>query len=273
MSLAAALVALCVVATAVGIAAWVRPAARRLSGAADLLGLACLLLGLAAWIARWITAGHLPLFGTYESALSLAVAMLLAGAVCRAAPIRIWPVACGVTAVVVAHGMGFDPTAYPLTISEQSWWVDLHAVMAWSAFGALLANAGLAARRLVVRTGEPARLDRALAFSLSLGFLLHTGMLVTGSFYKFLLFGRVWSFDPIETLGFAAWIAYGTLLHMQLFAGWEGRRLARWCVGLFVLLVVSYRGIVYFPAWSTYHIFDMDLRMHVTGSESWEGDR
>ncbi|NIP15989.1 MAG: hypothetical protein GWN02_07605, partial [Gemmatimonadetes bacterium] len=72
-----------------------------------------------------------------------------------------------------------------------------------------------------------------------------------------------WSFDPIETLGFVAWMAYGTLLHLHLMAGWEGRRLASWCAALFVLLTVSYRAIVYFPPSSTYHIFDMDLRIHV----------
>ena len=54
---------------------------------------------------------------------------------------------------------------------------------------------------------------------------------------------------------------------MHLFAGWNGRRLAGWCVFTFVILIVSYRGIVYFPSWATYHIFDMDLRMHVTGKE------
>ena len=89
-------------------------------------------------------------------------------------------------------------------------------------------------------------------------------MMASGSLYKFLLFGTLWSFDPIETMGFVAWIGYGALLHMQLFARWSGIRLARWCVALFVLLVVSYRGIVHFPSWSTYHIFDMDLRMHLT---------
>jgi ABC-type transport system involved in cytochrome c biogenesis permease subunit len=92
-------------------------------------------------------------------------------------------------------------------------------------------------------------------------------MLASGSFYKFLLFGRAWSFDPVETLGLVAWVSYGTLLHLYLFSGWEGRRLAAWCLALFVLLTVTYRGIVYFPSWSTYHIFDMDLRLHVVGAE------
>jgi len=270
-SLATALVAACVIASVLGFLGWFRPGARHLGRMADALGAVCLVLGLVTWGVRWSTAGHLPLFGTYESSLSLAVAVLLGGLLARIrsiGPAGLWPVATGTAAALVAHGLRFDPTPYALTISERSWVVDVHAVLAWAAFGGLAVNAGVALRRLVGRTANEARLDRLLAFSLSLGFVLHTGMMVSGSIYKFLLFGVVWSFDPIETLGLVAWISYGTLLHMHLFAGWEGRRLARWCVALFVLLVISYRGIVYFPAWSTYHIFDMDLRIHLTGPET-----
>ena len=180
----------------------------------------------------------------------------------------VWPVAGAVAAATVAHGRLFSPEAYPLTISERSWVVDIHAFVAWAAFGCLAVNAGLALHRVVVRKPSGPWADRALAGSLSLGFLLHSGMLASGSLYKFLLFGTAWSFDPIETLGIVAWVSYGTLLHMHLLAGWEARQLAGWCLALFVILVVSYRGIVYFPSWSTYHIFDMDLRLHLTGSET-----
>ena len=128
-------------------------------------------------------------------------------------------------------------------------------------------NAAVALAWLVPRSGPERVPGRLLQQSLSVGFLLHTAMLASGSFYKFLLFGQAWSFDPVETLGLLVWLAYGTLLHLHMMAGWEARRLAGWCLGVFVLLIVSYRGIVYFPAWSTYHIFDMDLRMHIGGSE------
>jgi ABC-type transport system involved in cytochrome c biogenesis permease subunit len=274
----------------VGLAAWRKPGSTGLQRVALACGQACLLLSVAAWAARWRAAGHLPLFGTYESSLSLAAAVMLAALVGqrRVGGVGLWPVACGVAAALVAHGALYDPTIYALTISERSWVVDIHAIVAWAAFGALTANAALALWILVATQGSPPTADastdeaaglragrisgsdprpRWLAFTLSLGFFLHTAMLVSGSFYKFLLFGKAWSFDPIETLGFVAWVAYGTILHLHLFAGWEGRRLAVWCLSLFLLLVVSYRGIVYFPAWSTYHIFDMDLRIHVTGDE------
>jgi ABC-type transport system involved in cytochrome c biogenesis permease subunit len=264
-------VGLCLVAGLVGLAAWLRPGVVRLERSAAGLGLVCFVVVLGGWLARWRIAGHLPLFGTFESSLSLALAVLLSALVVwsrsgrRAAP---WPIACGVSAALVAHGFGFDRTVYALTISESSWVVDLHALCAWAAFGVLAINAGFALHRILVGGEEALAADRRLAWSLGLGFLFHTAMMVTGSFYKFLLFGRAWSFDPIETLGLVAWLAYGTLLHMQLLAGWGGRRLAVWCLSLFVLLIVSYRGIVYFPAWSTYHIFDMDLRIHVTGVET-----
>lgn len=257
-------------ASVLGFAAWWRPSSAWLRLVSIAAGLACAAAGVALWVLRWWSAGHLPLFGTYESALSLAAAVLLASLAAwirRPASPGVWPVACGVSTVLVAHGLRFDPTVFALTISERSWVVDVHAFLAWSAFGTLAVNAGFALRRLLPGAATPSGGDGRLAFTLSLGFLLHSAMMASGSFYKFLLFGRAWSFDPIETLGFVAWVSYGTLLHMHLFSGWRDRRLARWCLGLFVLLVVSYRGIVYFPAWSTYHIFDMDLRIHLTGSE------
>ena len=42
-----------------------------------------------------------------------------------------------------------------------------------------------------------------------------------------------------KTLGLVVWLAYGTLLHLHRLAGWDGRRLAGWCLSVFVLLTVS----------------------------------
>lgn len=236
-----------------------------------------------AWVLRYQEAGHLPLFGTYESALSLALAIMVvavAWEVLGRFQFPISPIAALISGALLNHGRGYDPTPYALTISERSWVVDIHAWLAWFAFGVLAVNSILALRVLLPRrtaaspaVGEglaPSRFAPpapGLVFSLQLGFLLHTGMLAFGSVYKFMLFGSAWSFDPIESMALVAWLAYGTLLHMVLFAGWEGKRLAAWCFGLFFLLVVSYRGIVYFPGYSTYHIFDMNLRIHLAPGE------
>ena len=270
-ALYAALIPACVVASFAGFAAWrgKEPTVGwRRAGAWG--GRICFALTLLTWVLRWRAAGHLPIFGTYESALSLAVAVLGAALLAEraAGPSPVWPVASGAAAALLAHGWFFDRSLFPLTISERSWIVEVHALVAWAAFGALAVNAALAASRLWRRGHSAPNLDRLLVSSLSLGFILHSAMLASGSLYKFLLFGNAWSFDPVETLGLVAWVSYGTLLHLQRMAGWDGRRLAGWCLVVFVLLVVSYRAVVHFPAWSTYHIFDMDLRMHVTPSDS-----
>jgi ABC-type transport system involved in cytochrome c biogenesis permease subunit len=265
MTLTVWLMAACALTGVVGIIGWLRPASSRLRTVGEAGGLACLLLSLVVWLMRWSEAGHLPLFGTYESSLSLALAVLLGALILwfksRGTGLA-WPVACLVAAGLVAHGSFFDRTVYALTISERSWVVDVHSLLAWAAFGALAANASLAAYRLISRR-DSKKVDRWLVLSLEIGFVAHSAMLASGSVYKFLLFGTAWSFDPIEILGMLAWLSYGTLLHMHAFAGWNGRRLAIWCLALFVLLTVTYRGIVYFPSWSSYHILDMDLRMHV----------
>jgi ABC-type uncharacterized transport system permease subunit len=268
------LIGLLTVTSLAGLISWSQRSPNWLARSLDFLGPVGLLGVVILWALRVRAAGHLPLFGTFESSLSLALAVLGVAALFRLRlphPGAVWSIASGMAAILLAHGMRYDPTIYALTISERSWVVDVHAVVAWIAFGVLTANAGFASHLLTRRrnrnTHSMPSVDQLLSSSLSLGFLLHTGMLVSGSIYKFMLFGTAWSFDPIETLGLVAWIAYGTLLHLHLMAAWSARRLAGWCVAVFVLLVVSYRGIVYFPSWSTYHIFDMNLRTHLTGSE------
>lgn len=261
------LLPVCLVAAMAGVASWLWPQARAARYVSATAGWLSLAVALVAWLLRWLEAGHLPLFGTFESGLSLALAILLSAAVFwlrEALRPAAWPASCFVAGIVVAHALPYDTTAYALTISERSWVVEVHAVLAWAAFAVLASQLGFALHRLIAG-GDNEAVDRRLAFTLRLAFLLHTAMLASGSLYKFLLFGSAWSFEPIETLGLVAWMAYGTLLHMHLLGGWQGRRLASWSVALFAILLISYRGIVYFPAWSTYHIFDVDLRIHLMG--------
>jgi ABC-type transport system involved in cytochrome c biogenesis permease subunit len=224
------------------------------------------LLSLALWVWRWIAAGHLPLFGTFENALSVAAATLVAGAAfdARRRAVLAAPAASLFAAIVLAQGFAYDPAIYELTISERSLVVDLHAILAWLAFGVFAVNCALAARAAFTRDEKT---QPFLESTLTLGFVLHTAMIATGSLYKFMLFGKAWSFDPIETMAFTAWLLYGTLLHMLLLAGWSARRFARWSIAAFVVLFVSYRAIVYFPPSSTYHVFDLDLKLHDGGSE------
>ena len=249
-------------AAVLGAAAWARPAAAIARAAWGLGAALVAAVTAAAWGLRLAEVGHLPLFGTYESALSVALAVSLASLAWeRRAGFRagVAPLGALVVALLLAQGLRFDPTPFALTISERSWVVDVHAIVAWAAFGLLAANAAAAVR--VLSPGGEAQAP-ALLRTLEVGFVLHSAMLASGSIYKFLLFGSAWSFDPVETLGLAAWAGYATLLHLQLLAAWTPRRLAAWCLLAFAVLAVSYRCLVYFPGWATYHVFDVSLRLH-----------
>ena len=252
----------------IGIVSWRAPDRLKLGLLSRGFSSLAFLTASGAWILRWIASGHLPLFGTYESSLSISVFCLGFGLAWDRirGDLRAMPSTSLVAAVVLAQGIGYDPTPYALTISERSLVVDAHAVLAWLAFGGCAASFGFALK--VLLTPNPRiGLTRAFSMSLSLAFVLQTAMIASGSIYKFMLFGTPWSFDPIETMAFIAWIAYGTILHMNLLAGWTGKKLARWCLGVCAVAFLSYRVIVYFPSWSTYHIFDMDMRTHVIGGE------
>lgn len=251
-----ALTAIALIAAATGIASWRVAPARRFARASTVVAF---VLSLATWLVRWYEAEHLPLFGTWESALSLALFVLAFGALSRRVAEGIAPLVAG---VVLLHGGFYDSTVYALTISERSLVVDAHALLAWVAFASLSTNAAIGVAVLLRRDDSAAT---ALSRTLAIGFFFYSAMIASGAIYKFMLFGVAWSFDPIETLAVTSWLAYATLLHLHLIAKWEGVRLAQWCVGLFVLLVVSYRAIVFFPPISTYHIFDIDLRIHVSG--------
>jgi ABC-type transport system involved in cytochrome c biogenesis permease subunit len=258
-----AALAVSAVAAVAGFVAWPRPPSRGTRLAWGLGAAAVAVATGAAWSARWVEAGHLPVFGTYENAASMAFAVAVAA--------LLWEWRAGFSSGVaafaalaaaglLAQGLRHDPAIYALTVSERSLVVDAHALLAWGAFGVLTVNAALALGLLARPHAAGPAAGRALIRTLELGFLLHSGMMASGSLYELMLSGKVWSFDPIETLGLVAWLSYAALLHLKLLAGWDARRLAGWCLFVFVLLVVSYRAIVYFPSWATYHVFDVGLR-------------
>ncbi|MBI5509410.1 MAG: cytochrome c biogenesis protein CcsA [Deltaproteobacteria bacterium] len=236
---------------------------RRLARVGGVLGVAA---AAALWVARFVEVGHLPLFGTFEAGLSLALCVLGVAAVLELSfpdGVGGMPVALMTAAAVLIHAGRYSRATWALTISERSVWAELHGIAAWLAFG-LFASSFAYAVRVLVRAdgGADARwLPRLLHW----GFVLQSTMMALGSFYKFLLFGRTWSFDPIESLAVVAWASYATIIHLRYFAGWRGEKLAAWAVLGFLLLVLSYKGVLYFPSWSTYHILDVDLRLHIPG--------
>lgn len=225
---------------------------------------------------RWAEVGHPPINGTYEAALAgswfLALCAFLA--VRRQKEIaQLIPWTALFALLHLAYGLAFNIRHVPLTISEQSIWVDLHALAAWLAYGEFYVSFFLSLVLILEGREEtpflgwlkdfpsPEILDELILKYLILGFIFHTLMFALGSYYSSILYGKWWTWDPVDTLFMVSWVIYGIIIHMRLFYGWKGARMARLVLIGMATIMIGYWSLIYTP-WATYHIFDIDLKMH-----------
>ncbi len=86
-------------------------------------------------------------------------------------------------------------------------------------------------------------LDRVFYTCITTGFALLTFGLVTGFIYAKFVWGRFWSWDVKEVFSVGAWLVYAALLHLRLYAGWQGRKSAIMSIVGFIILVFTFLGV------------------------------
>jgi len=214
-------------------------------------------------VLRWIQSGHPPLFGTFENTLAAAWSLLGFSVVCGRTPDArdVWRFAAPWAFAAMAWGTRYPMDPVPLTISEQSLWVDIHVLFAWFAFVPLLVVGTMALAEVVLpgrRRHSSAEGEQALTQRLLMwGFFGFTGMLATGAWYLNTLFGTLWQWGVVETLSLIAWLVYGVILHGVLWRRWRGPGL-RWALALTIpILLLAFFIWSVFPG--TFHFFDIPL--------------
>jgi cytochrome c-type biogenesis protein CcsB len=97
--------------------------------------------------------------------------------------------------------------------------------------------------RLIEQLPTADRLDELNYLSVSTGFPLLTLGIILGAFWGHVAWGRYWGWDPKETWAFISWLIFAFFLHMRIFGGWDGKRIA-W-VGLVGAgsIVFTYWGV------------------------------
>ncbi len=231
---------------------------------------------------RWVGVGHPPVFGTYEATLSASWFLLLFVAFSyrsvhgsfRLLVLTSVPMAL----LLLLYGLAFFNTErMPLTISELSLWVDFHALFSWLAFApftlafclsgfylwASRSDAASAGKKTAPVNTQPqlAIIDELAFRYINFGFVNHTVMFALGSYYSSILFGTWWRWDPVFSISLMAWLMLGLTIHLRLFFNWNGRRAAWLFVTVFSVINFSYWGMVFLTAGSTFHIFDVDLKL------------
>lgn len=219
-------------------------------------------IGLAGLSARSVASGHLPIFGTFENTYTAAWFLVTAAVVVsyRTPAVRFWRVLAPWPLALLLYGARFRHEIVPLTISEQSLWVDIHVAFAWLAFTAFAIATTLSVVRISGRTVagyDDGDLETAHQRMMLLGYLNFTATLAFGSWYLYVLFGTFWRWEIVETFSLIAWVLYAMLIHGRLFYGWSGRAYHAAVVAVLPVLLLAYWVWSVFPG--TFHFFDIPL--------------
>ena len=228
---------------------------------------------------RWYDIGHPPIFGTYEATLAASWFLVLFilfsfRSIHGHFPLLV-KMAVPASLLILLYGLTFNTAHIPLTISEKSLWVDFHALFSWLAFAPFTLASCLSAYYLWKIGGHGGAESPAdgshpafeiideLAFRyINFGFIMHTIMFALGCYYSSILYGTWWQWDPAESTSLITWLSVALYIHMRLFYNWKEGRAAWLFLVIFVTVTFSYWGLIYMPAGSSFHVFDLELKAH-----------
>jgi cytochrome c-type biogenesis protein CcsB len=230
----------------------------KISGAGVWLGIAGVTLNGLSLIARWITSGHPPLTGIYEtlSLLSFFMGLVLIFMIKKK---WVKPEVLGISIlplimVFILVALINYSEAGALAVSLRSIWLFIHvpiAIFSYALFG-VAAVCGVLYLLKNRRHGEESKtesphdlkvIDNVVYRSVAGGFILLTIAIVTGAIWAESAWGSYWSWDPKETWSLITWFVYAIFLHTRLVKGWRGKKAAVIAIIGFVAVIFTYFGV------------------------------
>lgn len=212
-------------------------------------------------VLRTIDTGHAPFANHYEFAVSFCWGMLLAHLFVewryrvRTLAVVMLPVILGM--LVYATTLSYE--AKPLMPALQnSPLLTIHVFTAALSYGAAAVGFGAAVMYLLAPhvkwKGWPRRelLDEIGYKAVVVTFPLLTIMIVLGSIWANVAWGRYWSWDPKETAALVTWLVYGGYLHARVTRGWRGTGSAWLLVLGFFAILFTYFGNLFFGGLHSY---------------------
>lgn len=238
-----------------------KPAPRGVLWYGSTLTKVAFLLLTASLITRMIATGHAPFANHYEFAVSFCWGMLLAH-IAFDWRYRVRTLAVVLLPVILAmltYASTLSYEAKPLMPALQnSPLLTLHVITAALGYGAAAVGFGAAvmyllAGRITWRGWPKADLLDEIGYkSVVVTFPLLTIMIVLGSIWANIAWGRYWSWDPKETAALVTWLVYGAYLHARVTRGWKGSRSAWLLVLGFAAILFTYFGNLFFGGLHSY---------------------
>ena len=127
--------------------------------------------------------------------------------------------------------------------------LTIHVSMAVLSYGILAVSFGAAVGYLVqgrenrVSWLPPATvLDEVAYRAVIIGFPIFATLIILGSWWAAIAWGRYWGWDPKETSALVTWLIYAAYLHARSQRGWAGRPQALLLVLGFIAVLFTYLG-------------------------------
>ncbi len=233
-----------------------------------MMGLATVTLT-ALGIERWAITGHPPFVSLFESMITsiwflLVIYQLVRLRVAHAVIVML-PVS-GIALGLMGWSSALPQEATPLSAALENVWLFIHASFATAGAATFLIGASYSVMFLLGESrlgrlrqsapGLPAleALPRSVVTFLLFGLFLWGVMIVSGSIWAHVAWGRYWAWDPVELWSLLSWLLYGLLYHARL----AGRVSAR----VFCVLNLVAVGTVAFSLWGIQYLYET---MHTYG--------
>jgi len=166
----------------------------------------------------------------------------------------------GVALFLVGYAATLPSTIDPLVPAlDNAPLLTIHVAMAMIAYGVLAVSFGAAVGYLLQGDDDrfgwlPSRkvLDEVAYRSVIIGFPIFATMIILGSYWASIAWGRYWGWDPKETSALVTWLIYAVYLHARSQKSWAGRPSALILVIGFGAVLVTYFGNLFFSGLHSY---------------------
>lgn len=223
--------------------------------------LVTLVLTLFYLVVRMIHTGHGPFANQHEFSVAFSAGIL------TALVFFAWRykfhilsvVVLPVVTVMLIYATQLDTELKPLVPALQnSVLLTFHVGFAVVAYGAACVSFGAAVLYLLspyIRSKyfPSAELCDEVGYrAAALTFPLLTIMIILGSVWANVVWGRYWGWDPKETAAFVTWLFYGAFLHARVVRNWRGTKSAWLLIIGFIAVLFAYFGNHFFGGLHSY---------------------
>jgi ABC-type transport system involved in cytochrome c biogenesis permease subunit len=214
-------------------------------------------------VIRWARTEHPPFVTLFESMITSVWFVLLSFHVIRArlsaASILLLPVSA-ISFLLLGWSSSLPAEATPLSVALTNTWLFIHASFATSGAAAFLIASSfsvvylLGEKRLtslqstIPRLPAHESLPKSILNFLIFGLILWGVMIVSGSIWAHVAWGRFWAWDPIELWSLISWLLYALLLHARLTFKLSQR--------LFCVFTIAAAATVVFSLWGVHYVYE-----------------